>query len=934
MALHTQLLQSCVEEAAAASQAALARAIDDALAALQIAETQSRKPAERDAIAAACLGLTKHRPSWLARYPADLLVAFQSGLTSTLGAALQPDMLASVLPDGAARQSGSGRHDSARGLGLVDDAEVSQSIEASRLLQLVLPAVELPLAELDRLISSAQGLGNVRPELNPLRPEMFTVTLRLLVAASSPDGAMASLWLRNLAAPLGREIRLIYEKIVNRLELGQVRGASYRVVQTPVGVTRRSAGSPDDRAGRNGRADSNGGTTKAAKRTGTGSGREPVGYVSDEPLLPSRYTDLSDHGVQNALMNDFLRGGAHDAASHGLAPAYYDDIEEELRALKRERDPAPTPVAEPAPEAPTADYADLPAVDRPQRVVNELSQLSEKIWGVFGRRKARAQVRVELKKDARRVGQVLGLEAVRQLVNQVAQDERLLAPVREAIVALQPSLLRLAMVDPRFFRDEAHAGRRLIERVAQRSFNYNDEFSTEFAGFFEPVAAAFNRLNSSTAADPQAFEQALALLQQAWDSQDKDETSRRQAVLQALRFAEERQLLADGIAFELSRRSDLAEVPGLVLDFLFGPWALAMAHARLIDTRSQIDPQGFGMLVPELLWSVKRSMTLKQPSKLIELIPVLLAQLHAGLALLGTDASQTRPFFDGLMQLHQPVLNLRRKKSMRDAGESAGATLATDDPAAGLADETPATPEQRLAKAAAQPWLARGDLEAAGFDETVQGDIPTLHAPNTSAPDAAPVDAPQSEDSTDSGQGPASELASPPTYEGQPPAGQPTAARVGRTRIEPFSDAVPRDADPEPNDTGHTGAIDSPAANGLAGDITPAEAELALRGLQPGMWVDLYARQRWRRAQLVWSSGKGTLFMFVSHGGQAHSMTRRSCERLIAARLLRPVPTHGVVAQALDAVALETAALLTQPNPAASLSGDRQQQTAPPSPAP
>jgi hypothetical protein len=58
----------------------------------------------------------------------------------------------------------------------------------------------------------------------------------------------------------------------------------------------------------------------------------------------------------------------------------------------------------------------------------------------------------------------------------------------------------------------------------------------------------------------------------------------------------------------------------------------------------------------------------------------------------------------------------------------------------------------------------------------------------------------------------------------------------------------------------------------------------------------------------VWASTKGTLFMFVSHGGQPHSMTKRSCERLIRERLLRPVEAHGVVANALDAVARDAAA--------------------------
>jgi hypothetical protein len=43
--------------------------------------------------------------------------------------------------------------------------------------------------------------------------------------------------------------------------------------------------------------------------------------------------------------------------------------------------------------------------------------------------------------------------------------------------------------------------------------------------------------------------------------------------------------------------------------------------------------------------------------------------------------------------------------------------------------------------------------------------------------------------------------------------------------------------------------------------------------------------------------------MFISHGGRPHSMTQRSCEKLIAQRLLRPVGTQGVIAQALDGVA-------------------------------
>ena len=85
------------------------------------------------------------------------------------------------------------------------------------------------------------------------------------------------------------------------------------------------------------------------------------------------------------------------------------------------------------------------------------------------------------------------------------------------------------------------------------------------------------------------------------------------------------------------------------------------------------------------------------------------------------------------------------------------------------------------------------------------------------------------------------------------------------------------------------------------------EAEAILLSLRTGSWVDLYSKHQWLRAQLIWASTKATLFMFLSHGGQPHSMTRRSCEKLIMQRWLRPVDTHGVVAQALHVVASQTA---------------------------
>ena len=137
-----------------------------------------------------------------------------------------------------------------------------------------------------------------------------------------------------------------------------------------------------------------------------------------------------------------------------------------------------------------------------------------------------------------------------------------------------------------------------------------------------------------------------------------------------MRFAELRQQEAEQIARELGTRPDLQDVPAEVQDFLFGKWALVLAHARLTDTAHQIDPHGYRSLISDLLWSVKREVTLKQPAQLFARVPPLVASLRAGLASIGQEPEENEAFFQELMNLHHPVLKLRRAKSRRDARES------------------------------------------------------------------------------------------------------------------------------------------------------------------------------------------------------------------------------------------------------------------------
>jgi hypothetical protein len=80
--------------------------------------------------------------------------------------------------------------------------------------------------------------------------------------------------------------------------------------------------------------------------------------------------------------------------------------------------------------------------------------------------------------------------------------------------------------------------------------------------------------------------------------------------------------------------------------------------------------------------------------------------------------------------------------------------------------------------------------------------------------------------------------------------------------------------------------------------VLPVPEELRI-----GAWVEIHIKGEWVRAQLTWCSPHATLFMFTSIGGTAHSMSRRTMEKLRTGRQLRVVADRPVVDEALDQVA-------------------------------
>ncbi|MBC7704014.1 MAG: DUF1631 family protein, partial [Rhodoferax sp.] len=280
----------------------------------------------------------------------------------------------------------------------------------------------------------------------------------------------------------------------------------------------------------------------------------------------------------------------------------------------------------------------------------------------------------------------------------------------------------------------------------------------------------------------------LSQLVELWDDPGAKEKRQLAKAIKALQKAEQRKALATIIMTDIHAREDAALVPDSVLDFLCGPWAQVIAHARMADKTGADDPGHFAQLIDGLMWSAQPNLTCKKISTLTRLVPQLLNRLREGLTTIDYPPHRTSGFFEVLMHLHQrgfkpdaeiaPPAESRRSRHETNAS----APFGEND---GL-------------------WIAPLEARASGF-------------------------------------------------------------------------------------------ID------LSTNPQPLPAPEALDELVVGSWVALMAEGSWTRTRLTWTSPNATLLLFTDALGYMQSLTRKSCEQLVATGQLQIISLDPIE-DALDAV--------------------------------
>lgn len=259
----------------------------------------------------------------------------------------------------------------------------------------------------------------------------------------------------------------------------------------------------------------------------------------------------------------------------------------------------------------------------------------------------------------------LAMEVVTLMLRRIAEDVRLLEPVREMVLGLKPVLMELARDEPRFFADRSNPARRLLEVLTERALAFKSEHDAGFETYARQLRAVLQELQVPASQLPQRIAEQLTRLGR---TDPVTQAPARGLAMQTLVRVEQRNLLAERVAADIQARNDFAQAPGVVRRFLTGPWSQVVAQARIqAQTEDNLAPGDAPALrymgiLPDLLWSTQLALASLNRPRLIKVIPGMLHTMREGLHSIDFPQAQVDSFFQALMGLHEAAYKTQRSE--------------------------------------------------------------------------------------------------------------------------------------------------------------------------------------------------------------------------------------------------------------------------------
>lgn len=244
------------------------------------------------------------------------------------------------------------------------------------------------------------------------------------------------------------------------------------------------------------------------------------------------------------------------------------------------------------------------------------------------------------------------INLIAMLFDFILDDRNLPHSLRVLIGRLQIPMLKVALLDKRFFSRATHPARRLLNELAVAAMGWDRCDDHQRDSLYQHMDRLVQRLLDDFGDDPAIFGELL----NDFLSFSNDERRRTELLEQRTRDAEEGRARTEHgrgrVQHELNRRLQGKQLPRIVVRVLEAAWSQVLLLAWLKHGEDSTAWRDALLTMDELLWSVGPLERPEDRQRLLARVPDLLKALRDGLGGAVFDPFATSEFFAALEVLH------------------------------------------------------------------------------------------------------------------------------------------------------------------------------------------------------------------------------------------------------------------------------------------
>ena len=256
---------------------------------------------------------------------------------------------------------------------------------------------------------------------------------------------------------------------------------------------------------------------------------------------------------------------------------------------------------------------------------------------------------VRLARDSDAARQVPPLEAitldiVAMLFDLIFDDQRIPAAVKGLVSRLQIPVLKVAMLDQRFFSDRGHPARRFLDSISGISVRWGETVS-EGDPFYVKLSELVERIQNTFDQEPDVFGTAIAELAAFVTEREAMEAETSRVVAEVVQVKEEeqrarleRQAAASQAADAVLAPLFTTALPRSIEQFLRSQWRAVLQKCVLEAGNDSAQFCDAERIAGELVWSIAPKREAEERRRLVALLPKLLPGLLQGLDQIGAPA--------------------------------------------------------------------------------------------------------------------------------------------------------------------------------------------------------------------------------------------------------------------------------------------------------